>query len=34
MISYGGSKNNISVLIDTRFKKQALESLNKGLFGL
>lgn len=34
MISYGGSKNNISVLIDTRFKKPALESLNKGLFGL
>lgn len=34
MISYGGSKNNISVLIDTRFKKEALETLNKELFNL
>lgn len=34
MISYGGSKNNISLLIDTDFKKEALMALNKQLFGL
>ena len=34
MISYGGSKNNISVLIDSRYKKEALQTLNKGLFNL
>ncbi|MEM8893433.1 MAG: aspartate kinase [Bacteroidota bacterium] len=34
MISYGGSKNNISVLIDTQFKKEALITLNKELFNL
>ncbi|MDA0193677.1 MAG: aspartate kinase [Bacteroidetes bacterium] len=34
MISYGGSKNNISVLIDTRYKKDSLQALNKGLFNL
>ncbi len=34
MISYGGSKYNISVLTETRFKKDALIALNKGLFGL
>lgn len=34
MISYGGSKNNISLLIDTGFKKEALTALNKQLFGL
>lgn len=34
MISYGGSKYNISVLIETRYKKDALIALNKGLFGL
>ena len=34
MISYGGSKNNISLLIDTDYKKYALTSLNKQLFGL
>ena len=34
MISYGGSKNNISLLIDTRYKKEALLTLNKELFGL
>jgi aspartate kinase len=32
MISYGGSKNNISLLIDTSNKKQALQALHKGLF--
>ena len=32
MISYGGSKNNVSVLVDTKYKKEALISLNEGLF--
>lgn len=32
MISYGGSLNNVSVLVSTEYKKQALESLNVGLF--
>lgn len=34
MISYGGSKNNISVLIDTQYKKETLITLNKELFNL
>jgi aspartate kinase len=33
MVSYGGSPNNISVLINSTFKKEALTALNKGLFG-
>ena len=33
MISSGGSESNISVLIDSTYKKQALEALNAGLFG-
>jgi aspartate kinase len=32
MISYGGSEHNVSVLIDTKLKKDALIELNKGLF--
>lgn len=32
MVSYGGSPNNISVLIDSKLKKEALQALNKGLF--
>ncbi len=32
MVSYGGSPNNISVLIDGSLKKDALMALNKGLF--
>ena len=32
MISSGGSESNISVLIDSKYKKQALEALNAGLF--
>lgn len=32
MISYGGSKNNISVLIHSDDKSRALNALNKGLF--
>lgn len=34
MISYGGSENNVSVLVDSKYKKDALVALNKGLFGL
>jgi aspartate kinase len=33
MVSYGGSSNNISVLVNTIHKKDALVALNKGLFG-
>jgi aspartate kinase len=32
MVSYGGSPNNISVLVNSKLKKAALEALNKGLF--
>ncbi len=32
MISFGGSKNNISLLIDTKYKKPVLDRLNIGLF--
>ncbi len=32
MISYGGSENNISVLVNSEFKNQALVALNEGLF--
>lgn len=34
MISYGGSDYNISVLIQDKYKKQAMEQLNKCLFNL
>lgn len=34
MISYGGSKYNVSVLTEAKYKKQALIALNKGLFNL
>jgi aspartate kinase len=34
MISYGGSKSNISVLTETNYKKDALVALNKDLFDL
>lgn len=34
MISYGGSENNISILIDTAKKNEALQALNSGLFNL
>lgn len=34
MISYGGSENNISILVDTHLKKQTLLALNRGLFNL
>ena len=32
MISYGGSDNNVSILIKTEYKQQALQSLNDHLF--
>lgn len=32
MISYGGSKNNISILVKTGQKSETLNSLNRGLF--
>jgi aspartate kinase len=32
MISYGGSNNNVSLLINTASKIEALQALNAGLF--
>lgn len=32
MVSYGGSKNNISILIHSNYKKEALRALNTHLF--
>lgn len=32
MISYGGSKNNISILVNTAHKVEALVSINEGVF--
>jgi aspartate kinase len=34
MVSFGGSNNNISILLDTAHKEKALNLLNEGLFGL
>jgi len=34
MVSYGGSKHNISLLVPSAFKIKTLQLLNKGLFGL
>jgi aspartate kinase len=34
MVSYGGSRHNISVLVPGQYKEQTLQLLNKGLFGL
>ncbi|WP_188932985.1 aspartate kinase [Puia dinghuensis] len=34
MVSYGGSKHNVSLLIPSAYKTQTLQLLNKGLFGL
>jgi aspartate kinase len=34
MVSYGGSQHNISVLVAAQDKKQVLQLLNRGLFGL
>ena len=33
MVSYGGSANNVSLLVNSTHKKDALVALNKGLFG-
>jgi aspartate kinase len=33
MVSYGGSENNVSVLVNSSYKKDSLVALNKGLFG-
>lgn len=32
MISYGGSRHNISIVVDTKFKQEALKKLNEGVF--
>ncbi len=34
MVSYGGSRHNISLLISSEYKTQTLQLLNKGLFDL
>jgi aspartate kinase len=34
MISYGGSRYNISILVDTKYKEKALIELNKQIFNL
>ncbi len=34
MVSYGGSKHNVSLLIARNYKDQTLQLLNEGLFGL
>lgn len=34
MVSYGGSPHNISLLVPSGYKKETLQLLNKGLFGL
>ena len=34
MVSFGGSNNNISLLVETSQKEKALNLLNEGLFGL
>lgn len=34
MVSYGGSKHNISLLIPAKYKTRTLQALNKGLFNL
>ena len=34
MVSYGGSKHNVSVLIPSAYKNETLQRLNMELFGL
>lgn len=34
LVSAGGSNNNVSILIESKYKKAVLVDLNKGLFGL
>ena len=33
MVSYGGSRHNISVLVSREYKEQTMQKLNEGLFG-
>jgi aspartate kinase len=32
MVSFGGSKHNVSILVDAQYKVQALQRLNEGVF--
>ncbi|MFZ5554207.1 MAG: aspartate kinase [Bacteroidota bacterium] len=32
MVSFGGSKNNVSLLVEKKYKNEALRALNEGLF--
>jgi aspartate kinase len=34
MVSYGGSRHNVSLLVPSAYKNETLKALNKGLFGL
>jgi len=34
MVSYGGSKHNVSVLIPSSYRNETLQKLNLKLFGL
>ena len=34
MVCYGGSHHNVSLLVDSQYKKEVLQLLNSGLFGL
>jgi aspartate kinase len=34
MVSYGGSRHNVSLLVKSHYKVQTLQALNNGLFGL
>jgi aspartate kinase len=34
MISFGGSPHNITILIPETYKKEILQLINKGVFGL
>jgi len=32
MVSFGGSRHNVSILVDAQYKVQALKNLNEGVF--
>ena len=34
MVSYGGSRHNISLLIPSDYKQKTLQLINSGVFGL
>lgn len=34
MVSYGGSKHNVSILVPSKYRTETLQLLNKGVFGL